>query len=299
MYKLDINKKPLLDRMDIISKRGVAGGTVGAGAHGKKTGEKKPLMFRGKGMEFEKFREFTTSDDATTIDWKATLRAKKRLVKVYEEERNKDIIFFFDSSASMCYSSWGKMKAEYAAELIISLSFAVSESGDNMGLAMFSDKIQALIPPAAGRNQYFRIVKTLLKPKYYDGKFDFVKSFNQLMGILKRKALILIISDFIGLKENWESALKAVAGNFELVGLAVRDPVDDYLPDEHAQVVLSDPYSDKQLLLVPRRIKKQYDEYNRKRLNSIKYLFTQMQSDFVVFHTDEPFVQEIRKFFVA
>lgn len=299
MHNIKLDLKPKLQRFSILSHKGIQGTFTGAGAQARGTGEKKPMLYRGKGLEFEKFREFTSDDDASLIDWKATLRAKKTLVKVYEEEQNKTIIFFLDVSNSMLYSSYGKIKCEFAAELTLNLTYALSDSGDNLGLVMFTDSLKRVVSPNAGITQHYHILNRLKDPKGYGGLFNFTKAFTQLVGYLKTKAMIVIISDFIGMDKDWARALKMASGNFEVVGIAIRDPADDYLPTRVGQVVISDPFSKQQLLIDPDQLKDAYDKYNKVHLEEIREVFKKVESDMLVLRTNKDFVDPLRKFFMV
>lgn len=299
MHSIKLELKPKLQRFSMTSHKGIQGIITGTGAQAKGTGEKKPMLFRGKGLEFEKFRQFTSEDDASLIDWKATLRAKKMLVKVYEEEQNKTIIFFMDVSNSMLYSSYGKIKCEYAAEVLLNLTYALHDSGDNMGLVMFTDRLKTVVAPRAGIAQHYSILTRLKDPKNYGGLFNFSKAFAQLIGYLKSKALIVIITDFIGLDEKWARTLKMASGNFEVLAIAIRDPVDDILPGRVGQVVISDPFSKKQLLIDPDQLKESYDKYNKSHLEEIRSVFKKVETDMLTLKTNEDFVDPVRKFFMV
>ena len=71
------------------------------------------IIFRGKGLEFDKFRDYSPDEDASNIDWKASLRANKLTARQYIEERNLNIVFVFDVSESMIFGSLDKLKNEY------------------------------------------------------------------------------------------------------------------------------------------------------------------------------------------
>ena len=72
-------------------------------------------FFRGRGLEFENYRSYTESDDASFIDWKASLRSNNLLVKEYVEERALNVFLLIDVSSKMFFSSTQKLKNEYAA----------------------------------------------------------------------------------------------------------------------------------------------------------------------------------------
>src|SRR3989338_7011118 len=111
-------------------------------------------VFKGKGLEFEDYRPYTTHDDASTIDWKASVKSNQLLVREFVEERNLNTFFLIDVSSSMVYGSIDKLKVEYAAEVAAALSYVILNSGDSMGFALFNDKIVKNVLPAQGVVQY-------------------------------------------------------------------------------------------------------------------------------------------------
>ena len=84
-------------------------------------------MLKGQGTEFAGFRPYSAFvDDATLIDWKATLRSGEILVREFEKTRSFNVFVLMDVSDSMLFSSTDKLKCEYAAELAFSLCFAIN-----------------------------------------------------------------------------------------------------------------------------------------------------------------------------
>jgi len=129
-------------------------------------------VFRGKGLEFDSYRDFEEgSDDASLIDWKASLRANRLLAKSYIEERDLNVYFMLDVSNSMLFGSGNKLKAEYAAEMIVALSRLMVGSGDRVGLIMFSDDIVKIVQPSKSKNQFAIFTKFLSDTSLYGGGF--------------------------------------------------------------------------------------------------------------------------------
>lgn len=298
MHKLKLDLKPKLMPLEIVSYKGVSGSFPFQGTVGGFAGRRPQRMFRGKGLEFEKFREFTPGDDASAIDWKATLRAHKTLVKVYTAEQNKDIILLLDVSSSMVYSSIGKLKCEYAAELVSSLAYSVVDTGDNVGFAMFTDRIIKYFTPTSGRRQYHLFMETIKNPKYYEGKFDFSNALQELAKITYKNAMIILVSDFIGLKPGWEKVCMALNKKFEFICFCIRDPADDAMPEQEENVVVADPFSGNELIIAPKKLADEYRKYNKRILSSIENVFIRNQNRFLVLHTDEDFKSKIERFFL-
>lgn len=288
MREIKLELRPLIKRLEIFTKRG---------AMGQFTGEYKS-SFKGRGLEFEEYRPYDIGhDDASHIDWRASLRAGETLVKVLVEERNINVFFLFDVSNSMLFASTPKLKCEYAAELVASLSFAVLQAQDSVGFAMFSDDIVYTLPPNIGAKQYFLVTKALTNPQFYGGGFDFEKALRYIIGSLKRDSLLFIVSDFLGLHGNWKKYLEIAAGKFDVVGFMIRDPLDNEMPRNVGQVVVSDPFSHQDLLLDPDMVGDHYAAETKRQREFVKNSFTKMDTDIVEVSTDKEFVMPMMRLF--
>ncbi len=255
-------------------------------------------VFRGRGMEFSGYRHYSPDDDASIIDWKASVRSKDILVKEFIEERNLNVFFLVDVCSSMVYSSIDKLKMEYAAELVSTLSYTILQSGDSVGFAFFNDKIIKHEFPMSGMKQYHKIVRSLADPSYYGGNYDLGEALKFSMALLKEFSLVIIISDFIGLKEDWKHHLKLVGKKFDLIGIMILDPVDEFLPSYNGQIVVGDPFSDRQLIVNVDSISPYYSKYMQLREEEIRSAFIDANGDFIKLTTNNPFLKPIVDFFI-
>ena len=242
MVEVDVNVKRLADIFRFILKY--------------------QIIAQAGGMEFAGLREYVPGmDDATKIDWKASLRAKKLYVKEYEDERDLDIHILLDSSSSMIFGTGEKLKSEYAAVLASTLAYAGIESGDNVGFTMFNDDIVEVIPPSNDSVTYYRVLKSITNPKYYGGGCNLEGALSTLVNTVQEKTLLFIISDFIGVGEEWDKALKMLSGKLTKVfGIMVRDERDSFIPPGIGYMRLSDPFSEKMMTLNLDAVR---DEFNR------------------------------------
>ncbi len=287
LKELNVNLTPVLTKIDLVAKMG---------ASGMFTGEYSS-RFKGQGLDFDGFREYLPEDDAQNIDWKASLRSNSLLIKVFREERNVNVIYLFDVSASMCFASVDKLKCEYAAELVSSLAYANIEAGDAVGLLMFSDKVSVYLPANQGSEQYFKFTKMLENPKNYDGMFNFEEAVDFLLGHYINNSIILFVSDYIGLPQGWEKKLSALAHKNEVISIMIRDPHDDKMPAEPMKVVVGDPYSPKQLLIDPITIYESYNLEAKKEKANIKAELKKRGIDVFETSTDKPYATAVRNFF--
>jgi len=289
LTSINVNLTPEMRKIDLYSKRGSAGNLSGSYSS----------LFKGQGLDFDGYRDYTQQDDAQLIDWKATLRSDNLLIKVFKEERNVNIVYVFDVSASMCFSSHKKLKCEYAAELISSLAYATIEAGDSVGLIMFSEGIKAFLLPNQGSEQYFKMVRMLSSARNYDGLFDLQNCVNFVNSKIPKNSIVMFVSDFIGLPTDWERKFSALAYNNEVIAIIVRDPRDDLMPKEKIKVVAGDPYSPKQLYVDPSDIAERYNIAAKQIKTEIKSVLKKRGIDTFEIPTDQPYDKAIRNFFYS
>ena len=256
-------------------------------------------LFKGKGLEFTGYRKYTDADDSDEIDWKASLRAGETMIKVMEEERNTRVYFLFDVGNSMLFASTDKLKCEYGAEVIATLSFEILKAGDNAELIMFSDKINKIVPLHSGSRQYYRFVKELSNPENYGGNFDFTKILKFINGYIPRNSIVILVSDFIGLDEKWVLYFRIAAKKFDFIfSIMVRDPVDNEMPTDTGQITLEDPYSKTKLLVDPDYMGTSYNQKSKNIKERVKENLLKSGCDTLELITTKPFEKEISHFFL-
>jgi len=249
------------------------------------------------GVEFAGYRAYTAADDSKLIDWKASLRAKKMLIKELEVERSHNVFFLVDVSDSMLFASTEKLKCEYAAEVISSIAFAVLRSGDNVGLAMFTDKLVSKIPPQIGRAQYYRINKVLSNPLSYGGNFDLGKAIKYTISFLNMKCTIILVSDFLKFDESYSKYIEYLSQSYNLIGIMVVDPRDEEVSEMTGQVILEDPYSDKKLHIDTMEYSKLYAIKARENEEKIRRIFEVNASPLLKLRTDKDYYEPMIEFF--
>jgi uncharacterized protein (DUF58 family) len=254
-------------------------------------------IIKGKGLEFEDFREYTPEDDASSIDWKASKRANKTLIRRYKEERDMNIFFAVDVSSSMLFGSTARLKYEYAAGLVAAISHFVLQSGDKVGLLLFTDKVVKYMEPGKGTDHFYVMLKYLLTPDFYGGGYNVTTPLEFLMNSVEEKSVLFMISDFIGIESDWEKSVKTVSGKFDGIALMVRDPRDSTLPKGTGQVVISDPYSEKELLVDSNdRDRMEYERRVRAEEERMEKGFKRCNWDLLKVSTEESFTMPVIKF---
>lgn len=255
-------------------------------------------VFKGRGLEFYDYRQYTPADDAWIIDWKASIRSKELLVREFVEERNLNVFFLVDVSSSMMCGSIDKLKIEYSIELVAALSYTILQAGDSMGFALFSDRVSRHEIPKSGVKQYYSIARSLVDPRYYGGNYDLAEALKFTMNFLKEFSIVIIVSDFIGLKNDWKRYVKIAAQKYDLIGIMIRDRIDEELPDYNGQVVFGDVFSNRQLIVNVDSVKEEYAKHAKYLEKEISDTFINAGSDFLELDTDKPFIKPITDLFL-
>jgi uncharacterized protein (DUF58 family) len=178
-------------------------------------------VFKGKGIEFAEVREYTIGDDIRNIDWNITARMNKPYVKKFNEERELTVMVACDVSGSQLFGTKTLMKNELSAELAALFMFAALKNNDKTGLFLFSDKTELFIPPKKGKNHILRIIREMLAFEPKSKKTNISFALEKLNHALKRRSVIIFISDFID--ENFEKAVKITKHKHDLIPVIVND----------------------------------------------------------------------------
>lgn len=248
-------------------------------------------IFRGKGLEFDTYKTVEQSDDASVIDWKASLRANELLAKKYIEERDMNFYFLVDVGNSMLFGSGEKLKAEYAAEVVAALSHLILGTRDKAGLILFNDKVIKILPPSNGRTQFYIMTQFLNDSSLYGGGFDLNNVTKYLLQHVKTEHnVFFLVSDFLSFDETYQRNLLLLSTRFETVAVMVRDPFDENLPKTSLQFAIQDPHSSQQMILDPNLATQRYRESVVMQKNMIRGVFRKTRIDCIELSTDKTFV---------
>ncbi len=283
MKRIKLDLKIGFESLDIAAKDEVTTQHLG----------KYKSIFKGRGLEFDSYRKYSPDDDASLIDQLASARAGELMVRQYVEERNLDVFFLIDVSNTMILTSQPKLKCEYAAELVSALAYTIIKSDDNIGFGFFNSRLLDFVPPKKGFQSHSLLLDNLTKVNTYGGDFNLKSAVESLLGLLNKGTLLIIVSDFIGLKPGWEEIIRLASSKFSLIGIMVRDPIDRSIPAGMGQIAIADPLSNQSLLIDPNVIKSYYEEEVKREEDRILSIFTETGADFLVLQTDEPFVEKI------
>jgi len=243
---------------------------------------------RGHGIEFAGYRQYTTGDDASLIDWRASLRSRKLVVKELQEERSLAIMLAVDVSDTMLVGTTDKIKAEYTAELVSSLAFGALHVGENVGMGLWSAGVKRFLPLGHGTAYHFQIAHLLSEIKHYGGEKRVAKSLQQLDAMMPQRGLFIVCTDAVGFDAEWERVLRIIASAHDLIFVVVRDPRDRRLP-AHGEYHVEDPQSGQTLVIDGADYAQPYAEYVEKEEARIKQVVQGCGGDVLFLETTKPF----------
>ena len=203
-------------------------------------------VFKGRGMAFSEVRQYQPGDEIRIIDWNVTARMNEAYVKVFTEERELTVMLVVDVSASKEFGSRERTKSEIAAEVAAQIAFSAIANNDRVGLILFSDRVEKVIPPKKGRKHVLRLITDILTFKPQGKGTDLGAGLNYLSRVVKRKAVTFLVSDFLA--PDYEAPLRIVGRRHDLVPVVISDPLEAKFP-RLGLVELEDPETGAQLLV--------------------------------------------------
>jgi uncharacterized protein (DUF58 family) len=253
-------------------------------------------VFKGRGMEFAEVRPYQPGDDVRGIDWNVTARMGTPFVKQYVEERDLTIFLVVDVSGSLSFGSRAILKRELAAEVAALLAFAAVRNQDRVGAALVSDRLELFLPPQCRRNHVLRLVREILERPAH-GATDLDRGLQAVLATLKRRAVVFLISDFLGASPRGASrALKAAAARHDLILIEIMDPRDHDLPAV-GPVVLRDAETGETALIDGRRLGRRHRERSQRERDELLRLSRRLSIDHLALRTDRPYLSTLLAFF--
>jgi len=152
--------------------------------------------YHGFSVEFAEHRKYVPGDSIRDLDWRAWAKSDRFYVKRYEEETNLSAHLLLDVSSSMTFSSDGLTKLEYACFLAASLAYLMVRQQDSVGLVVFAGGVEKQLPPHSTTTHLNELLRTLesVEPA---PETDLAATFHQLAESIKRRGLIIILSDLL------------------------------------------------------------------------------------------------------
>lgn len=253
--------------------------------------------FKGRGMAFSEVREYTPGDDVRTIDWNVTARFNSPYVKVFEEERELNVVLLVDVSASGQFGTLKQSKKDLITELCAVVAFSASTNNDKIGVIFFSDKIEKYIPPKKGKTHILRIIRELVSIEPTSTKTDISQALRYLTNVIKKKSIVFVVSDFID-NNPFVDAIKIANKKHDIVALEIFDKTEREIPPV-GLIKLKDLESGeiKWVDTSSKAFQKEMKIQNLQLEARLKEVFNKAGVDHVRLRTDQSYIQPLMNLF--
>ncbi|MCS7336701.1 MAG: DUF58 domain-containing protein [Verrucomicrobiae bacterium] len=291
-------------------------------------------VFKGQGMEFDEVREYQPGDDVRAIDWNVTARMNHPYVKKYVEERELTVMLVVDVSGSGLFGSRAQSKRELAAEIASVLAFSAIRNNDKVGLILFTDGVEKYIAPRKGRRHVLRVIREVLFFEPARRGTDIATALQFLMRVVRRRAIVVVISDFIEpemfkhftlgsdfgfhqerpgradslaargasgpLAPRTYTALRQSNRRHDVVAVQITDPHEFGLP-EVGRIVLEDAETGEvvELNTGSAAVRAQFAAQQGSLFERLAHQLRAAEVDVVQLRTDRPYIVELNRFFAA
>lgn len=254
--------------------------------------------FKGSGIEFAEVRPYQFGDDVRSIDWNVSARQGEPYVKLFDEEREQTLLLVVDVSASENFGSGETAKRDLAAEVSAVLGFSAIRNSDKVGLLLFSDHVERFVPPKKGKRHVLRVLRDVFIHQATGTGTDLGEALRHAARFLRRRSIVILVSDFLAPPESYEKALKTLAQKHDVVAIRVVDPREEVLPSV-GLVHVSDPETGHTALVdtSSAAVRKAFAARAADRAATAEATLRRARVDHVTARTDEDYADPLVTFF--
>lgn len=252
--------------------------------------------YHGFSVEFAEHRQYRPGDETRNIDWKVFARTNKFFIKQYEEETNLRAVIAVDRSASMKYSSEGRIsKFEYATYLAAALSLMMIKQRDAVGLALYDVDVQTYLPPNSKPSYINAILNTLANTTPSNETHTSI-ALDMLAERIKRRGLVIIISDFFDDADSVLNALKHFRHrNHEVIAFQLLDPREiDFKLGQGATFI--DMETREEMITNPYHVQASYKKAVMEHINKIQTECLNHNIDYNLIDSSMPFDKALKDY---
>lgn len=257
---------------------------------------------RGRGLDFAELRNYLPGDDIRALDWKATLRSGRPLVRTYNEEHDRPMLFVVDQRMAMFFGSRRALKSVVAAEMCALGAWTAFNGGDRVGAVLFNDEeirtlrplrsrawLQRLFDTLAGMNQTLRAENP--------ARANYAQLNHALAGALNLAGhdhLVCVISDFVGADDDTLRLLRELRAHNDVLGALVFDPLGQNLPPE-GRIVASGGELQVELDFGQRRVREPLGRLFEQHLREAATLLRRSGAPLLMLNTEQDTLAQLRR----
>ncbi|VVP50274.1 hypothetical protein PS896_05329 [Pseudomonas fluorescens] len=268
-------------------------GSILAGNHASR--------LRGRGLNFDELRRYQPGDDLRHLDWRASLRTGKPVVRTFTEERDRPALLVVDQRMSMFFGSQRSFKSAVAAELAALAAWMVFHAGDRVGGLVFNDQRIDSIAPLRSRKRVEALLSRIAEQNraLNAGNRD-AEDEDQLDKVLQRclalaghDHLICIVSDFAGAGERTLQLMRQLSAHNDVIALQVYDPLAMKLPN-NGRLLVTQGELQVELAIEKRNVHQPLGDFLSGRLQDVATLLRRSQVPLMMISTAEEADAQLR-----
>jgi len=249
----------------------------------------------GFSQEFAEYRAYTPGDDLRHVDWNVFARTERCYLKRYRGETNTQLLILLDTSASMSFGGPPVNKLDYARYVAASLSYLAHEQRDAAGLIVFDQDVVNYVAPSTRQGQLFRLLHAVERAEA-GTRTDFAKPFAHFQNFLKRRGMVVVLSDFY---EQPETIVKTVAplrfrGN-EVILFHVLDP-QEIVPSLRESSLLIDVETKEAIEVSPDYVRHEYRPKMDAHIAALRSQARAAGLDYFLMNTGRPLDEGLREY---
>jgi hypothetical protein len=257
---------------------------------------------RGRGLNFEELRQYQKGDDIRTMDWKVTNRTGKPHVKVYTEERERNVFLLVDQRQSMFFGSTHKMKSVIAAEVASLIAWQAIASTDRIGSIVFNDEKAVTLMPQRSTKQVIEVLAEITKQNHQlqsgstseESNLSLERMFEQMLRVAGHDSLIIFVSDGYGWNDKCAEYVKSLTQHNDFVCCHVTDGLERQLA-HMKQMVISDGNLQVEVSGLDQNIKDDFQQDVEQSINHFNDLAKRYRIPLLPFNTIEESDKQLRK----
>ena len=191
---------------------------------------------RGRGMDFSEMKQYVQGDDTRNMDWKATRRTGKPYIRVYNEERDRNVWLVISQMNSMFFGSTERMKSVSAAHTAALMGFKALEMGDRVGAVVYNNEDVKFFKATSSKNNIVQIMTEIERQNHLlnaensdNTKGNLAKSLKILRSLAKHDDLVVVIGDGRALDEETAKHITRINVHNDVIGVLVYDPMEEEL----------------------------------------------------------------------
>ena len=276
-------------KLDVVARLLVEGYMIGQ--------HKSP--FKGASVEFVEHRQYYPGDEIRHIDWRAYGKTGRYYIKEFEEETNLRCYLLVDGSGSMNYGQSTLSKFNYARYLAAALGYLLLSQRDGVGLITFDTEIRSRLEPSSNPIHFQRLAETL--QNFQPGRETSLgKVFERIVPTLKRRSLVVMISDFFDKIEPLRAALEMFRhSKHEVMMLQVVAPEEEDFPFSRPTLFRSLELDTHRVLVDPHRLRAIYLEQYNAFQKELQAICGNARVDLLKMTTNQPYDKSLGQYLAS